>query len=302
MRSCGVRILVSGSTGLIGGRLVPTLEAAGHQVRRLVRSPGITGQVYWDPGRDTLDSRGLEGVDAVVHLAGEPLASRRWSPSQRRRILDSRVVGTRLLSSAVSELRSPPKVMVSGSAIGWYGDRGDEQLSEESPPGEGFLAEVCAAWEASATPAAAAGTRVVNLRSGVVLSRSGGALARQLPLFRLGLGGRLGSGRQVTSWISLEDEVGAIVHCLESEALEGPVNATAPAPVTNAELTRALARQLNRPALIPVPRIALYAALGPEMARQVALVSQRVMPTRLLATGYRFRHPDIDSALAAALA
>ncbi len=290
-----MRTLVSGSTGLVGRALVSALGPA--EVVRLVRGPAAEGQISWAPVEGQLDEAGLTGVRAVVHLAGEPLAARRWTAAQKRRIRDSRVAGTRTLSEALSRMEEPPAVMVSASAVGWYGDRGDEALTEQSEAGDGFLAEVCRDWEDATRAAESAGVRVVNLRSGIVLSASGGVLARQLPLFKLGLGGRLGSGRQFTSWISLEDEIGVILHCLETDDLSGPVNATAPSPVTNAEMTDCLAALLGRPARLAVPGLVLSAVFGAEMAREVALASQRALPARLEQSGYRFAHPQLAGAL-----
>ena len=297
-----MRTAVSGSHGFIGSALVPALQAAGHDVVRLVRSAGAgPGEISWDPESGHLDRAALAGVDAAVHLAGAGIGDRRWTAAYQRRIMDSRVKGTDLLARTLAEVEPRPAVLVSGSAIGYYGERGDEELTEESGPGQGFLAEVVRAWEAAAAPAADAGIRVVHLRSGIVLAADGGVLAKQLPLFKRGLGGRLGSGRQWTSWIARHDEVAAIRHALTHDELAGPVNATAPHPVTNAEFTGALARVVGKAARLPVPKLALAAALGPEMARETALVSQRVLPAKLQASGFAFAHPLIEEALAAAL-
>jgi uncharacterized protein (TIGR01777 family) len=296
-----VLVLVSGSRGLIGSALVPALEADGHTVRRLVWGRASGGEVAWDPAAGAIDRTGLQGVEAVVHLAGEPIGDRRWSAAQKERVRSSRVDGTRLLSTALAELDRPPAVMVSGSAVGIYGDRGDETLTEDSTLGSGFLAEVCRQWEEATAPVEQAGVRVVNIRSGVVLSPRGGALRRQLPFFKLGIGGRLSSGRQYTSWISIDDHVGAVRHALTTDSLKGPVNLTAPQPVRNAEFTRALARALHRPAVVPVPRFALAVVLGRELAAEM-LGSQRVLPQRLEASGYRFRHGQVDEALRHVLA
>jgi hypothetical protein len=239
----------------------------------------------------------LDGIDAVVHLAGENIASGRWTPERKRRIHESRAHGTRVLAEALAALPRPPRVFVSASAIGLYGDRGDDTLDESSPAGEGFLADVCRAWEAASASLEQAGTRVVHLRFGVVLTPAGGALAQMLPPFRVGLGGPVGSGAQWTSWIGIDDLLGAIHHALVTDALAGPVNAVAPAPVRNRELAAAIGRTLHRPALVPVPAVALRLALG-ELADALLLSGARVHPTRLDATGYRFRTPDIDGALA----
>jgi uncharacterized protein (TIGR01777 family) len=297
-----MRVAISGSSGLIGQAVVAALRARGDEVISLVRRPPGARELRWDPATGAVDAGALEGTDAVVHLAGAGIGDKRWSASRRHEIMASRVQSTTLLARTLAGLARPPTVMVSASAVGYYGDRGDEELTEQSSPGRGFLAEVCAAWEDATEPARRAGVRVVRLRSGVVLSAHGGALARQLPLFRLGIGGRLGSGRQWLSWISLPDEVGAVLHALDTPALEGAVNATAPSPVTNREFTRALARALHRPASVAVPGIALRIALGSDLASEMVLAGQRVLPTRLRATGYTFRYPDVDAACAALFA
>lgn len=296
-----LRVLVSGSSGLIGSALVDELLARGHQVVRLVRRTPGRDEVQWDPGQGTLDPGPLEGVDAVVHLAGEPIGARRWSPDQKQRILDSRVRGTRLLAQTLSRIEPRPRVFVSGSAIGYYGLRGDEILTEQSAPGSGFLAEVTGQWEAATLAAEQAGIRTVHLRTGIVVSARGGAVGRMLPLFKLGLGGRLGRGDQWWSWITLEDEVGAILHALDTETLAGPVNATAPEPVPAAAMARAVGRALRRPAVLPVPAFALRLVLGRQMADELVLASQRAVPARLEETGYRFRHPTAEAAMAALL-
>uniref|UniRef100_A0A832MKM6 TIGR01777 family protein n=1 Tax=Eiseniibacteriota bacterium TaxID=2212470 RepID=A0A832MKM6_UNCEI len=298
-RAAGVgplRVLVTGATGLVGGALVPALTTGGHTVLRLTRAPRAPGDVGWDPAAGTLDRAALEGVDAVVHLAGENVAGARWSDAHRARVRDSRVRGTRLLAGALAGLARPPRVLVSASASGIYGDRGEETLDESAPPGSGFLAEVGRAWEEATAPAAAAGIRVVHLRIGVVLTPAGGALARLLLPFRLGLGGPLGHGRQWWPWIAMDDLVGAIHHALVREELCGPVHAVAPGAVRNAEFARVLGRVLRRPALAPAPAFALRAALGP-MADEMLLAGQRMVPARLLATGYPFRTPDLEDAL-----
>ena len=300
-----MRIAVTGSTGLIGRAVVERLEASGHQAVRVVRptaSGGPPGDaIGWDPAQDTIDQQALEGLDAVVHLAGEPIAARRWSPAQKQRIAASRVRGTALLAGALARLEEPPGVLVSASAIGYYGDRGDERLDEASSSGGDFLAGVCRDWEAAADPARGAGIRVVHPRTGVVLSRSGGALAEMLPFFRLGLGGRVGSGRQWMSWITLDDEVAALLWLLDAD-VEGPVNLTAPEPVTNRELTEALGRALRRPTLLPTPKPALWARLGRELTEALLYSSARVEPAVLRGRGFGFAHPDIATGLAAVLA
>jgi uncharacterized protein (TIGR01777 family) len=291
-----VNVLVSGSNGLVGSALVPALRDRGHRVRRLVRNEATGDDVSWDPAHGTIDTAGLEGVEAAVHLAGEGIGARRWTKAQKRRIRDSRLGGTQLLAGALARLSPRPTVLVSASAIGIYGRRGDEVLTEDSALGDTFLAGVCREWEEAGAPARDAGIRVVTIRSGIVLSPGGGALKKQLPLFRLGLGGNLGSGWQYTSWISIDDEVGAIAHALTTDSLAGPVNLTAPNPVRNAQLTKALSRVLGRPSLVPVPRYALAVVLGRELAAEM-LGSQRVLPARLEASGYRFHHPELEPAL-----
>lgn len=289
-----MNVLVTGSHGLVGTALVQALKLGGHSVR-----PAIRGQT-WDIPARRFDRSALDGIDAVVHLAGEGIGARRWSKPQKARIRASRVDGTTLLAEAMAAVDSRPRVLVSGSAVGYYGERGDEVLTEGSAPGDDFLSELCQAWEAATAPASEAGVRVVHLRTGIVLSGRGGALKKQLPLFRVGLGGRLGSGRQWMSWVSLHDEVGAILHALRSDDLSGPINATAPNPVTNADFTVALGTAVRRPARLPVPRVALGVVLGREMAASLT-ASQRVKPTRLEAHGYRFKHPELPAALEAAL-
>ncbi len=297
-----MRVVVTGSSGLIGRALVAALRERGDTVTLLVRhEPQGPSESQWDPVAGSIDPAAIAGAGAVVHLAGAGIADRRWSAQRKAEILGSRVRSTDLVARAVAT-SAPGSVLVSGSAIGIYGNRGDEVLDERSETGHGFLADVCRAWEAAAEPAASAGARVVLLRTGVVLSPSGGALGRQLPLFRLGLGGRLGDGSQWLSWISLADEVGAILHAIDEPALSGPVDATAPNPVTNGTFTSALAAAVHRPALLAVPRAALRLALGPELADEALLASQRVLPGRLATTGYRFVAPDITTALTTLLA
>lgn len=297
-----MRVAVTGSHGLIGRHLVPALVAAGHDVIRVVRGDaGEPGAVAWDPAAGQIDAAALAGADAVVHLAGVGIGERRWNPDHKRAVLDSRVQGTTLLAEAVARLDPRPAVLVSASAIGYYGDRDDELLSESSPSGSGFLADVCRRWEAATSPATAAGVRTVSLRTGVVQAAGGGALATQLPIFRLGLGGRLGRGRQWVSWISIDDEVGAVLHALGDARVEGPMNVTSPAPVTNAEYVATLGRILGRPAVLAVPPLALKVALGPEMASELLLASQRVAPGVLEATGFEWRHRYLEEALRAVL-
>jgi uncharacterized protein (TIGR01777 family) len=295
-----MEVLVSGSSGLIGTALVAKLEAAGHRPIRLVRGQATGDAVAWDPAAGTIDRAALEGVDAVVHLAGAGIGDHRWTDAYRARIRDSRTRSTELLARTLAGLDRRPAVLLSGSAIGYYGDRGDEVLTESSGPGTDFLAEVCVAWEAATAPAEQAGIRVVHLRTGIVLSGQGGALKKQLPLFRLFLGGHFGNGRQWQSWIAIDDEVGAIVHLLDHDD-SGAVNLTAPTPVTNADFAKTLGRKLGRPAVVPVPAFGPRLLLGREMADELLFASQRVQPSALEANGYGFAHPELDSALASAL-
>lgn len=290
-----MHVAVTGSSGFIGSALVEALSAAGHRVTRLVRRPAA-GSVAWDPSSGAAASAGLEGVEAVVHLAGESLASGRWTPEKKEAIRDSRVLGTRRLCESLMRWPAPPATVVCASAIGYYGHRGDERLTESSASGTGFLAEVCREWEAACEPAVQAGARVVHLRLGMVLSPSGGAMAKLLPPFRLGLGGRLGRGAQWMSWIALDDALGAIQHVLAAPSVQGPVNLTAPHPVTNRDFTSTLGRVLGRPAILPVPAFALRLALG-QAADELLLTSTRVLPSVLLASRYAFRYPQLDGAL-----
>jgi uncharacterized protein (TIGR01777 family) len=292
-----MRILVSGASGLIGSALVRRLAAPIEVIRLVRREPtSDAAEIRWDPAAGTIDAHRLEAFDAVVHLAGENIGAGRWTSARKARIRNSRVDGTRMLAQTLAGLARPPKVLVSASAVGFYGNRGDGELDESSSPGEGFLAGVCRDWEAATVPAAEAGIRVVLARFGVVLAREGGALARLLPPFRFGLGGRLGSGRQFMSWVSLEDVVGAIRFLLENESLRGPVNVTSPQPVTNRQFTETLGRVLHRPTVLPAPAFLLRVALG-EMADEMLLSSARVLPRRLLDAGYRFSQTDLEATL-----
>jgi uncharacterized protein len=291
-----MRVAVTGASGLIGTALGSRLAADGHEVIRFTRSPSPgQGAAHWDPAGGTIDAGALVKADAVVHLAGRSIFALRWTARVRREILGSRVNGTRLLAETMAGLEDGPRVPVCASGINWYGDRGDEVLTERSPGGQGFLAEVCRQWEAAAEPARAAGIRTVHLRTGTVQARGGGSLAILVPLYRLGLGGRLGSGRQWWSWIALDDIVGLYAHALTAR-VEGPLNATAPNPVTNAEYTAALARVLRRPALLPVPALGPKLLLG-QLAEELPLTSARVYPAAAQASGYTFRHPHLEPAL-----
>ncbi len=289
-------IAVSGGGGLVGRAVVEALGAAGHTVRTLVRRAArAPHEIAWDPAAGTADAAGLEGLDAIIHLAGEPIAQR-WTPAAKAAIRDSRVAGTATLARALAGLVRPPATWLCASAVGFYGDTGDAWVDESSPPGAGFLAEVCQAWEAAARPAVDAGMRVVHLRLGVVLGAGGGALARLLPPFRAGLGGPVGGGRQYLAWVAKDDVVGATLHALATPALVGPVNVTAPTPVTSRDFARTLGRVLHRPAIVPAPAFALRLMFG-EMADEALLVGQRVRPARLLASGFRFALEDLEPAL-----
>lgn len=296
-----LRIAMTGGSGLIGSSLTSLLRAAGHRVTPLVRRAPGHGEIGWDPAAGRIDAAALEGTDAVVHLAGESIADGRWTAARKRRILESRTSGTGLLAGTLARLARPPAVLASASAIGYYGDRGDQRLDEGSGPGEGFLPLVTRAWEAATSPAEEAGIRVVRTRFGIVLSADGGALARMLPPFRAGLGGRLGSGDQYMSPVALDDVAAALQHCIVTPAVRGAVNVTCPGPVTNREFTRILAAVLRRPAPFVVPRFALRVAMG-EMVDELLFASARVEPAALLASGYRFRHPTVESALRHVLA
>ena len=291
-----MRILISGSTGLIGSAFIRAASAAKHTFIPLVRKRGLASSVYWDPESGAIDSTALAGIDAVVHLAGESIAARRWSAAQKERILGSRVKGTELLASTLARMSPRPRVMISASAIGYYGDCGDRRLTESSPAGSDFLAGVCREWERATSAASAAGIRVVHLRTGIVLAKAGGALPKMAMPFKLGVGGRIGSGKQYMSWIDLEDEVQVLLHCIQNESLEGPVNSAAPSAVTNAEFTKTLGRALSRPSLFPLPAFVARAMFG-DMADALLLSSQRVEPAKLLDSGYAFRHTNLEETL-----
>jgi uncharacterized protein (TIGR01777 family) len=289
------RILVSGSSGLIGTALVPALKASGYEVVRLVRGASSgDGQIGWDPAR-TLSPESASGFDAVVHLAGESIVGR-WTEDKKQRILESRVQGTRKLVEALAMARQRPRVLISGSASGYYGDRGDEILREDSLSGQAFTSELCRQWEAATQVAVNAGIRTVQIRLGVVLSAAGGALKKMLPPFRMGVGGNMGSGRQWFSWVDMQDVIGAIQYILKKDGVQGAVNLASPKPVTNAEFTKVLASVLSRPAIFPMPAFAARLVFG-QMADELLLASQRLEPAKLLAGGYLFEKPDLRMAL-----
>jgi uncharacterized protein len=299
-----MKILVSGASGLLGSDLVVVLRAAGHEVSRLVRDKARAGlgDVFWNPIAGEIDSTAVEGCDAVINLAGESIAAGRWTTAKKARIRESRVAGTRTIARALAQATPRPKTLINASAVGFYGNRGDELLDETSSPDhDDFLSDVCQAWEAATEPAAQAGVRVVIERFGVILSGQGGALKKMLLPFRLGLGGKIGSGRQWMSWVALDDAVAATLHCLNTESLRGPVNVVAPEAVTNLEYTRTLGRVLSRPTIFPMPALAARAAFG-QMADALLLSSQRVQPARLAGSGYTFRYPILEGALRHVLA
>jgi uncharacterized protein (TIGR01777 family) len=291
-------VAVTGASGLIGSALRDALRARGDRMIAIGR--GEQNDIRWDPDAGTIDPAALEGVAAVVHLAGEAIGGKKWTPEQKERIRASRIRGTDLIARTIAARSDPPSVFVSGSAIGWYGDRGDEELTEASPPPtpSDFLADVCVEWEAATAPAEAAGIRTVHVRTGVVLSAEGGVLKEMMTPFKLGLGGRVGSGRQYMSWVSIADEVGAILHAVDRDDVSGVVNVTGPEPVTNAVFTKALGAALHRPTLIPVPLAPLKALYGAELVEHLLVAGQRVLPRRLETTGYRFRHTTVEAALA----
>ena len=295
-----MRIAVTGATGLVGSALVPHLRRDGHEVVRVVRTSATGSDITWSPSERRLDPHAFDGIDAVVHLAGAGIGDHRWTEEYKRELVESRTVGTTLVAEAIASATDGPSVLLSGSAIGYYGDRGDEELDEHSSPGSGFLSDLCVQWEAATAPAEDAGSRVVHLRTGIVLSSKGGALKKQLPLFKLGLGNKMGSGDQWQSWISIDDEVGAITHLLAS-AHSGAVNLTAPTPVTNGEFAESLGSALGRPTFLPIPKFGPRLLLGGELADNLLFEGQKVLPRALLADGYPFAHPDLATALAVLL-
>ena len=296
-----MKILITGASGLIGRALSAELRSQGHTVIAAVRrAPRSDAEVEWDPAAGVLAPSAFDGVDAVVHLAGAGIGDKRWSDAYKREILESRTKSTALLATTMASLASKPRVFLSGSAIGIYGVRGDESLDENASLGDGFLADVCKQWEAAAEPARAAGIRTVYLRTGIVLSREGGALKKQLPIFKLGAGGKFGNGKHWQSWISITDEVRAIIHLLTSQ-LSGPVNLTAPEPVTNARFTKELGSALSRPTVLPIPSFGPKLLLGSELANALLFTGQRVIPGALTRDGFVFQHQTLDVALSALL-
>lgn len=292
-----MRIAITGASGLIGSALQPQLRAQGHEVVRVVRGHATGTDISWSPAEGRLDAHAFDGIDAVVHLAGAGIADHRWTDRYKRALLESRTRGTTLVAEAIASATDGPTVLLSGSAIGFYGPRGDEDLDETAGPGSDFLADLVERWEACTAPAAAAGTRVVHLRTGIVMSARGGALKSQLPLFKLGLGGKMGSGEQWQSWIAIDDEVAAIAHLLTAD-VAGPVNLTAPNPVTNAEFTRTLGDVLHRPTFMPIPKFGPRLVLGTELADNLLFTGQKVHPRVLESQpGFAFRHPDLGDAL-----
>ena len=291
-----MRIAITGSSGLIGSALAKQLQRHNHDVVRLVRRAPRPGEARWNPADGTIESAALEGIDVAVHLAGAGIGDHRWTPEYKRELLHSRTVSTELLARSLAQLTNPPQMLLSGSAIGFYGPRGDELVDESSSAGTDFLADLCVQWEGAATQAQEAGIRTVFLRSGIVLSPDGGALRKQLPLFKLGLGGRFGSGKAWQSWISLTDEINAIEYLLTS-GLHGPVNLTAPEPVVNADFAKTLGKVLHRPSLLPIPTFGPKLLLGSELATALLLSGQRVSSNKLSADGFTFAHATLESAL-----
>ncbi len=295
--SSSKRIAITGATGLIGTALGAHLRTDGHTVIRIVRRNPTGDDVIWDPAAGTIDAAKLEGIDALVHLAGEGIADSRWSEEHKRRVLDSRVLGTTLIAKTLASLDRKPTVFASGSAVGFYGDRGDEELTESSSNGVGFLADVVKQWEGATAPAEGSGIRIAHLRTGLVLSTTGGALKQQLLPFKLGAGGRFGSGKQYLPWIAIHDMTSAVLHVIDTPSLAGPINMVGPNPVTNAAFTKALGKAVHRPTPIPTPLLAVKLLYGAEMVKEMLLVSNRVLPTKLLASGFEFKHPELRATL-----
>ncbi len=293
-----MKILITGSTGLIGTATHKMFKDGGHDAHRLVRGSARPdhNELHWNPDTGVLDPVRLEGFDAVIHLAGENIAARRWSPEQKKRIRDSRIAGTSLLAKTLAKLDAPPKVLVSASAIGFYGNRGDEVLTEESAAGTGYLSDTAKLWEAAAEPVKASGVRLVTLRTGIVLSSKGGALAKMLFPFKMGVGGKIGNGRQYMSWVALDDVTGAILHTVMTESLSGPVNLTSPNPATNREFTKTLGKVVKRPTIFPLPGFMVKLLFG-EMGEALLLGSARVLPQKLEASDYHFKFPELEGAL-----
>jgi uncharacterized protein len=291
-----MKVLIAGASGLVGSALIPVLEAEGAEVTRLVRSTARAGEIEWHPNRDEIDAGQLEGFDAIINFAGENIAAGRWTDDQKKKIHDSRVNGTHLLAEAIAKLKEPPAVFLCASATGIYGDRGDEALDEQSESGGGFLAGVCREWEEATEPAIQAGVRTVNLRFGPILAREGGMLAKLLTPFKMGMGGKVGSGKQYISWVAIDDAVNAIKRALHNESLRGPLNIVSPNPVTNEVFTKTLGHVLSRPTALAMPAFAVRLAFG-EMADEMLLVSQRVIPKKLNDAGYEFQQPDLEGAL-----
>ena len=291
-----MKVLIAGASGLVGSALIPVLEAEGEEVTRLVRTSAGAGEIEWHPNNDQIDATKLEGFDAIINFAGENIAGGRWTDEQKRKIHDSRVYGTHLLSEAIARLKQPPKVFLCASATGIYGDRGDEILDEQSDSGGGFLAGVCREWEQATEPAVTFGVRTVNLRFGPILAREGGMLAKLLTPFKMGMGGKVGSGKQFISWVAIDDSVGAIKLALKDESIRGPLNIVSPHPVTNEEFTKTLGHVLSRPTALAMPAFAVRLAFG-EMADEMLLTSQRVIPKRLNDAGYDFEYPQLEGAL-----
>ena len=291
-----MKIAIAGGSGLVGSALIPILQSDGNQITRLVRSSPKPGEIEWHPNQDKVSALSLEGFEAIINLAGENIAGGRWTDDQKRKIRDSRMNGTHLLSEAIAQMKSKPRVFICASATGIYGDRDDETLDEQSESGGGFLAGVCREWEQATEPASKAGVRVVNLRMGPILARDGGMLSKLLTPFKMGMGGKVGSGKQYISWVALDDAVNAIKLAIDDESIHGPINIVSPNPVTNEEFTKTLGHVLNRPTALAMPAFAARLAFG-EMADEMLLASQKVMPKRLSQAGFQFQYPTLESAM-----